>query len=91
MLPAIRAIYEVGHLRLLDPVELAEGMEVTITILSERDAIIAALGDLLVPMQQIDDDDFDDEAAMRSVREELRLAGYPGASQYIIEERREGP
>ncbi len=29
---AIRAIYEDGHLRLLDPVELSEGEQVQITI-----------------------------------------------------------
>lgn len=91
MSPAIRAIYEDGHLRLLDPVELAEGMEVTITILSERDTIIAALGDLIVPTQAAADEDFDEEAAMQLIHDELRAAGRPSISDYIIQERREGP
>lgn len=91
MSQAVRAIYEDGHLRLLDPVELAEGEQVNIAFLSEHDATLAVLGDLLVPAPPPDNDDFDDEAAMRLVREELRMAGYPPASQYIIEERREGP
>lgn len=91
MSQAIRAVYEGGHLRLLDPVELAEGERVSIAILSERDAILAALGDLIVPTPQPEDDDFDEEAAMRLVKEELRAAGYPSVSQYIIQERREGP
>ncbi len=91
MSQAIRAIYEDGHLRLLDPVDLAEGEQVNITFLSEHEATLVALKGLLVPMPPSDDDDFDDEEAMRLVKEELRLAGYPSASQYIIEERREGP
>jgi predicted DNA-binding antitoxin AbrB/MazE fold protein len=91
MSQAIRAIYEDGHLRLLDPVELTEGAEVKITILSERAAIIAALGDLIVPAPVVADEDFDEEAAMRLIHEELRAGGYPSASEYIIQERREGP
>jgi len=91
MSQAVRAIYEDGHLRLLDPVDLAEGEQVNITFLSEHEVTLVALKGLLVPMPPPDGDDFDDEEAMRLVKEELRLAGYPSASQYIIEERREGP
>ncbi len=95
----IRAIYEDGHLRLLDPVELAEGEQVEVTIqqqpappLTEDKRIRAALGNSVrFPRPRREDDDFDEEAAMRLVKEELRAAGYPSASQYIIQERREGP
>ena len=90
MSQAIRAIYEDGHLRLLDPVELSEGEEVNITILSERAALVAALGDFLAPAPAIDED-FDEEAAMRLIHDELRAGGQPSASDYIIQERREGP
>lgn len=95
----IRAIYEDGHLRLLDPVELAEGEQVEVTIQqqpvpprTEDEKFRAALGDSVrFPRARREDDDFDEEAAMRLVKEELRAAGYPSASQYIIQERREGP
>jgi predicted DNA-binding antitoxin AbrB/MazE fold protein len=95
----IRAIYEDGHLRLLDPVELTEGEEVNVTIqqqpappLTDDEKLRAALGDSVrFPRARREDDDFDEEAAMRLIDEQLRAAGYPSASEYIIQERREGP
>lgn len=90
MSQSIRAIYEGGHLRLLDPVELAEGAEVRVVFLSKRDELRATLGHLFVPAPE-PPEDFDDEEARRQIDEALRAAGYPNASGYIIEERREGP
>lgn len=105
----IRAIYEGGHLRLLDPVELAEGTEVRVSItplpiaadeatarswaeISEGERMRVALGDSVTwPTPRAADDDFDEDAAQRQIDEELRAAGYPNASEYIIQERREGP
>jgi predicted DNA-binding antitoxin AbrB/MazE fold protein len=95
----IRAIYEDGHLRLLDPVELTEGEEVNVTIqqqpappLTDDEKLRAALvSSVRFPRARREDDDFDEEAAMRLIDEQLRAAGYPSASEYIIQERREGP
>lgn len=44
------AVYHDGHLQLLDPMDLSEGQRVQVTIMSERDEVKAALGDLLVEM-----------------------------------------
>lgn len=109
MTRSIRAIYEGGHLRLLDPVELAEGEEVQVAIthlaatadnapdrpstaMTEDERFRAALGDSVrFPTPRAADDDFDEEAVQRQIDEALRAAGYPNASEYIIQERREGP
>jgi predicted DNA-binding antitoxin AbrB/MazE fold protein len=88
----VRAVYERGRLRLLDPVDLTEGQEVHVTILSERDRAIAALKDILVEYPEEPDDaldDIDEEAIMREIEEAFR--GQPPLSDSIIEERREGP
>jgi predicted DNA-binding antitoxin AbrB/MazE fold protein len=90
MVTAIRAIYENGHLRLLDPVNLSEGEEVQLTILTEVDRVRAALGDLLMEVSAPEDDeDIDEEALMRELDEAFR--GQPPISEDIIKERREGP
>jgi predicted DNA-binding antitoxin AbrB/MazE fold protein len=90
MSQAIRAIYEGGQLRLLDPVTLAEGEQVAIMILNENDAVLAALGDLVVPpSHDFDDEDVDEAALLREI--ENVLEGKKPLSETIIEERREGP
>lgn len=44
----IRAVYEAGHLRPLDPVDLREGQHVEVAInVTENDPIRNALGDLV--------------------------------------------
>lgn len=88
MVQAVRAIYEHGSLRLLDSVELTEGEQVSITIVSERDAIRAALADLLVPPDDTDDD-LNEEALLQEI--EQAFQGQPPLSETIIQERREGP
>jgi predicted DNA-binding antitoxin AbrB/MazE fold protein len=89
MSQSVRAIYNQGSLRLLEPVDLAEGQEIRVVILSERERIRAALGDLLVQYPEVPDDDFDEEALAREIEEAFR--GQPPLSETIIEERREGP
>jgi predicted DNA-binding antitoxin AbrB/MazE fold protein len=88
MTQTIRAVYEDGHLRLLDPIDLNEGEEVQVTILSDRERVRAALGDLVVQYPVSDDDDIDEEALLREIEE-----GFKGVtlSDVIIGERREGP
>ena len=85
----IRAIYSEGQLRLLDPVDLSEGQEIQLVILSERERFRAALGDLVVEAPKSTDDPIDEEALLREIREAFR--GQPPLSDTIIEERREGP
>jgi len=89
MVQILRAVYEQGHLRLLDPVDLKEGQEIHVMIMSERELARAALADLLVQMPDPTDDDFDEEAVAREIEEAFR--GQPPLSETIIEERREGP
>lgn len=84
----IRAIYEKGHLRLLDPVDLAEGQEVHVEILSERERVIQALGDLIARQPEVEmDTSEDDLPAQAEIDEALR--GTRPLSEIIIEERQE--
>ena len=85
----IRAVHHQGNLRLLDPVDLSEGQEIQVVILSDRDRARAALGDLLVEFPDPTGEDIDEEALLREIREAFR--GQPPLSETIIEERREGP
>jgi len=91
MLTAIRAIYEQGRLRLLDPVELTEGQQVSVTIqpVDELAATRAALGDSVIWSDPTSGDPKVDEEAMMKIVEE----GFKGTrplSEIIIEEREEG-
>lgn len=94
---AIRAIYEDGHLRLLDPVELAEGEQVQITILhqlgvplTENERMRAALSNSVrFPSAALESDNIDTEALQREL--DAALEDSPPVSEYIIQERREGP
>jgi predicted DNA-binding antitoxin AbrB/MazE fold protein len=87
----IRAVYEGGHLRLLDPVQLAEGEQVSIAILPGQDPALAAISDIIVAAPKPANIDLDREALTRLIERELRASGYPSISDAIIEERREGP
>ncbi len=89
MAQAVRAIYEDGRLRLLDPVALIEGEQVQVTILSDRERTRAALGDLLVDPEP-DRDDSVDEAALQA-EIDAALQGQVSVSDVIIQERRAGP
>lgn len=82
----IRAVYNDGQLRLLDPVELSEGEEIQLMILSDEERVIAALGDLLVKVPD-PADNVDEEALAREVEEGFRTP----LSDAIIEERRRSP
>ncbi len=93
---AIRTIYEDGHLRLLDPVELSEGEQVQIAIghqfsvpRTEDERMRAALGNLVrFPSPAPEADDIDAEALQREL--DAALKGLPPVLEYIIQERREG-
>jgi predicted DNA-binding antitoxin AbrB/MazE fold protein len=85
----IRAIYHEGQLRLLDPVDLSEGQEIQVVILSDAESARAALGDLLVEISEPMDEGLDEDALAREI--EVAFRGQPPLSDAIIEERREGP
>ena len=84
----IRAIYNGGQLRLLEPVNLAEGQEIQLVILSNREQVRAALGDLLVEIPDIAQD-IDEASLAQEIENGFR--GQSPLSESIIQERREGP
>ena len=85
----IRAIYEKGRLRPLDPLSLTDGQEISLAILSEREQVRTALADILTPMVAEPGEALDEVADMAMIDEELR--GSVSISDAILEERREGP
>lgn len=90
MAQVVRAIYEHGTLKLLDPVELEEGEQIAITIESERERVLNALAEIITHVPDpIADEELDEEAILRELDEAFR--GQPPLSETIIQERREGP
>jgi predicted DNA-binding antitoxin AbrB/MazE fold protein len=89
MVQSIRAIYEKGKLRLLEPVDLSEGQEIQVMILSERSQAEVALGDLLIDLGSEISEDINEADLMREIDTDFR--GQPPLSQTIIDERRTGP
>ena len=86
----IRAIYRDGQIRLLDPVELHEGQQMTINIepISENEALRTVLGDSV----QWPDPNYDEDAWVEDMAEELaqKLSAGRSLSDIIIEERNSG-
>lgn len=84
----IEAIYENGHLRLLSPVELAEGQRVQVAIepIVLQVSLRSALGDLLVHWPNTDDDH---DAELEALAAEVHQAfqGQKPLSEIIIEDR----
>ena len=94
---SIRAIYEEGKLRLLDPIALQEGQRVDIQVdlnqSNERDLLQNALADLDIqwadPSTTVDDDIRDDDTLMQEIAAGTK--GLAPLSEVIIQERRESP
>lgn len=84
----IRAVYEKGHLRLVDPVHLQEGQEVQLLILLEREQVQAALADLLVEPAAPRPLDVDEEALLQEIESDFQ--GKQPLSDTILAERRQG-
>jgi predicted DNA-binding antitoxin AbrB/MazE fold protein len=89
MAQAVRAIYEQGWLRLLDPVTLIEGQEIHVMLLSERERARVALDDLLVQYEPASVEDVDEAKLLEEI--DAAMQGKPPLSDAIIKERREGP
>ena len=85
----VRAIYEQGRLRLLDPVSLTEGQEIEVLIVSERERVRASLGDLVVNDETPSTIEIDRASLFAEIDNALRGNGM--VSDAILEERREGP
>ena len=90
---AVKAVYEHGHLRLLEPLDLVEGqqVEIVVHVPSEDDLLRAALADLNVQWPKPNayvGELLDEEALQNEIDEATR--GIPSISEAIIEERREG-
>ncbi len=85
MAEVIRAVYEHGRLRPLDPVSLADGQHVRLAIVSEREHVRMALADILVSPAAGSDEDFDEAASIAMIDAELRAM--VSVSDAILEER----
>lgn len=85
----IRAVYENGQIKLLDPVELREGQPLTVSVepVSDDEAIRAALGDLVQWPDPAYDGDAWVEQEAQAIEDAFR--GLRPLSEIIIEERGE--
>jgi len=89
MSTAIRAVYEHGHLRLLDQVDLAEGQEIRVMIVNDAQGVRAALGELLVAFPRVSEPEIDEADLLSEI--DVAYKGRPPISDAIIQERRDGP
>ncbi|NOK58242.1 MAG: hypothetical protein GFH27_549279n48 [Chloroflexi bacterium AL-W] len=89
MTQSIRAVYEQGHLRLLEPLHLSEGQEIQVLILAGYDRVREALSDMLV-VPAAPPEPLIDEAALVQELDAHFSRAMP-LSATIIAERDEGP
>jgi predicted DNA-binding antitoxin AbrB/MazE fold protein len=84
MAEIIRAVYEHGRLRPLDPLALMDGQEVCLAILSEQERVRAALAHLLAPVNAEPADETDDAALVATI--DAALQGVPPVSKVLLAE-----
>ncbi len=89
MAQEVRAVYEDGRLRVLDPVTLAEGEQVQVMILREQERTRAALGDLLLEPAPDTGDTVDEAGLLAEI--DATVQGQVRVSEAIIQERQDGP
>ena len=89
MAEIIRAVYEQGRLRPLDPLPLTDGQEICLAVLSEREQARSALADMLAPVDTESAAEVDEAALVATI--DAALQGQPPVSDAILDERREGP
>ena len=85
---AIRAIYQNGQLKLLEPTNLRDGQEVRILIVNPREQALEALGDLTHASETNLDDHLDEDALFLELDKATKGITL---SDIIIEERQTGP
>ena len=76
------------QLHLTDPVDLAEGQEVQLVILSGQPDTRSVLRELLADVEADDLEPLDEQALLREI--EAAFSGQPPLSETILEERRDG-
>ncbi len=89
MAQEVRAVYEDGRLHVLDPVNLSEGEQVQLMILSEQERTRVALGGLLVESEPDTGDTVDEAGLLAEI--DATLQGRVPVSEVIIQERQDGP
>ena len=89
MAQIIRAVYEHGQLRPLDPLALTDGQEVHLAILSEQEQVRSALADILAPVNAEPADEMDEAALVATI--DAALQGTSPVSEVLLTERHEGP
>ena len=89
MSQGVRATYEDGRLRVLDPVDLTEEEQVQLTIFTEQERTRAALGDLLVVCEPARDDSIDEAELQAEI--DATMQGQVPVSDAITQERQAGP
>jgi predicted DNA-binding antitoxin AbrB/MazE fold protein len=89
MVDIIRAVYEHGQLRPLDPLDLIDGQEIRLAILSEQEQVRSALEELLAPINAESADEMDEAALVATI--DAALQGALPLSEVLLTERHEGP
>ena len=89
MAEIIRAVYEHGRLRPLDPAALIDGQEIRLAILSEQEQARWALAEMLAPVNAEPAEEMDEAALVTTI--DVALQGQPPVSEVLLAERREGP
>jgi predicted DNA-binding antitoxin AbrB/MazE fold protein len=89
MAEIIRAVYEHGQLRPLDPLALIDGQEIRLAILSEQEEVRAVLADLLAPVNAEPASEMDEAALVATI--DAALQGTSLVSEVLLTERHEGP
>jgi predicted DNA-binding antitoxin AbrB/MazE fold protein len=89
MAQIIRAVYEHGQLRPLDPLALTDGQEVHLAILSEQEQVRSALADILAPVNAEPADETDEATLVATI--DAALQGTSPVSEVLVAERHEGP
>lgn len=87
MAEMIRAIYEQGRLRPLDPLALRDGQEIRLAVLTEREQARLALADKVAPIDAEQMPEVDETAVLASIDAAMR--GTPPVSGALLDARRE--
>ena len=89
MAQIIRAVYEHGQLRPLDPLALTDGQEIRLAILSEHEQVQSALADILAAVNTEPADEMDEAALVATI--DAALQDTSPVSEVLLTERHEGP